>query len=108
VTLAAPKDHGAEARRLVAAAYAGRWRTKQKSRQDARKRADEWLAGVEDETEARLIGEGIRSVAVEAICAQHPTLSPGYVANVVRQLCAGERALSAGWRERLVGLGGAS
>jgi hypothetical protein len=101
-----PKDEGQEGRRLVAAAYAGSWRTKEESRRGARKRADEWLNGAADESEAEEIDRGIRRVVVEAIVIYWPALDYTYAAKVIRDLCRGTCAVSDGWRGRLEALAG--
>ena len=106
MTRAAPKDEGQEGRRLVAAAYAGSWRTKKESRQSARKRADEWLNGVPDDSEAEEIDRGIRRVVTEAIVIYWPALDYTYAAKVIRDLCRGTCAVSDGWRGRLEALAG--
>jgi len=109
LTRAAPKDNGQEGRRLVAAAYAGGWRTKESSRQSAWKRVDEWLSGTIEGSEAEEIDRGIRRVVVEAIVIYWPALDYTYAAKVIRDLCRGTCAVSDGWRVRLETLaGGAS
>jgi len=99
-----PEDQGQEGRRLVAAAYAGGWRTKKESRQSARKRADEWLNGTMDDPEAEEIDRGIRRVVAEAVVIYWPTLDHTYAAKVIRDLCRGTCAVSDGWRRRLEAL----
>jgi len=109
LTRAAPKDEGQEGRRLVAAAYAGSWRTKESSRQSARKRADEWLDGALDESEAEEIDRGVRRVVAALVVVEHRELDYTYAAKVIRDLCRGTCAVSDGWRVRLETLaGGAS
>jgi hypothetical protein len=99
-----PIDKGQEGRRLVAAAYAGSWRTKEQSRESARKRADEWLNGTLDESEAEEMDRGIRRVVAALVVVEHRELDYTYAAKVIRDLCRGTCAVSDGWRARLEAL----
>jgi hypothetical protein len=96
----APKDKGQEARRLVAAAYIGTM--------------PPGLQPPELDVVVALIGMGgpfglaIRQETVAAIVKRWPDLDRMYTAKVVRDICRGTCAPSAGWRARLEALGGAS
>jgi len=93
----APKDNGQEARRLVAAAYIGTMPA--------------GLQPPELDVVVTLIGMGgpfglaIRGEAVSAIVIRWPDLDRMYTAKVVRDICRGTCAPSAGWRTRLEALG---
>ena len=97
---AAPKDNGQEARRLVAAAYiAGR---PERQRANAAIVVALWTDGGGD------YDMEIRRAVVAAIVTRWPGIDRMYTAKVVRDLCRGTCAPSAGWRTRLEALGGAS
>ena len=98
MTRAAPKDEGAEARRLVACVYVA-----------------VNLLGHEDPPrvfmESLLRAAGplalvIRLEVVAAITARWPEIDRMYAAKVIRDLCRGTCAVSDGWRLRLEALAG--
>ena len=92
----APKDKGHEGRRLVAAAYIG---TRLPDHEDPPSGfvAAALKAGGP-------LGLAIRSEVVAAIIQRWPDLDRMYTAKVVRDICRGTCAPSAGWRTRLEAL----
>ena len=93
---AKPKDGGAEARRLVAAAYVGTMPPD--------------LQRPELAVVVTLVGMGgpfglvVRQEAVTAIVTRWPEIDRMYAAKVIRDLCQGTCAVSDGWRVRLEAL----
>ena len=96
MTRAAPKDKGAEGRRLVAAAYCG---TMPPDLQRPELAVVVTLVGM-----GGPFGLAVRQEAVTAIVTRWPEIDRMYAAKVVRDICRGTCAVSDGWRVRLEAL----